>query len=463
MLNPIWLWLVLLSVFIGGFSGNLNAVTGGAAESAKDAVMGIALPLAGWFALWLGMMRLAELAGLVNVLARALRPVMRWLFPDVPAEHPALGTMALNMAANMLGLGNAATPLGLKAMKYLEQLNPRPGIASNAMCTFLATNTASIQLIPATAIGILAINGSKNPAAIVASALLATLCAFTAGITSVKLLEKLPRYQLPPIEPSSATAAETVEAAPAEPERMPLTRDGKYLLALYGIGMLLLYFVLAFPDQANAVLAALRPLAPKEWLNFTYAPLPESLARLKLWTRLLSVAGMMALPFAFTFFPLYAWLRGVKVYEEFVEGAKEGFQVATRIIPFLVAILVAVGMFRKAGGIALVSKVLGPALGWIGFPVDLLPLVLVRPLSGGATTGAGAATGASGTRGAGLAGANAGPRAPPNEAGADAMAACSLVCSIPVATTETRILPSRSGLNAEPQMMLALGSTSSRM
>jgi len=386
VLNPIWLWLVLLSVFIGGFSGNLNAVTGGAAESAKDAVMGIALPLAGWFALWLGMMRLAELAGLVGVLARALRPVMRWLFPDVPADHPALGTMALNMAANMLGLGNAATPLGLKAMKYLEQLNPRPGIASNAMCTFLAMNTASIQLIPATAIGILAINGSKNPAAIVASALLATLCAFTAGITSVKLLEKLPRYQLPPVEPS-ATAAETVEAAPAEPERMPLTSDGKYLLALYGIGMLLLYFVLAFPDQANAVLAALRPLAPKEWLNFTYAPLPESLARLKLWTRLLSVAGMMALPFAFTFFPLYAWLRGVKVYEEFVEGAKEGFQVATRIIPFLVAILVAVGMFRKAGGIDLLSKLLERPLGWIGFPVDLLPLVLVRPLSGGATTG----------------------------------------------------------------------------
>jgi len=272
-------------------------------------------------------------------------------------------------------------------MKYLEQLNPRPGIASNAMCTFLATNTASIQLIPATAIGILAINGSKNPAAIVASALMATLCAFTAGITSVKLLEKLPRYKLPLIEPSSATAAETVEAAPAELQRTPLTRDGKCLLALYAIGMLLLFFILAFPDQANAVLAALRPMAPKEWLNFTYAPLPESLVRLKLWTRLLSVAGMMALPFAFTFFPLYAWLRGVKVYEEFVEGAKEGFQVATRIIPFLVAILVAVGMFRKAGGIALLSKVLGPVLGWTGFPVDLLPLVLVRPLSGGATTG----------------------------------------------------------------------------
>ena len=387
MLNPIWLWLVLLSVFIGGFTGHLGAVTEAAAVSAKDAVMGIALPLAGWFALWLGMMRLAELAGLVGVLARALRPMLRRLFPEVPAAHPALGTMAMNMAANMLGLGNAATPLGLKAMKYLEQLNPRPGTASNAMCTFLAANTASIQLIPATAIGILAINGSKNPTAIVGSALLATLCAFTAGMVSVKLLEKLPRYALPPAEAASnATPTEPIEAAPAEINPAPLTRNAQLLLALYGIGMALLFFVLAFPDPANALLAALRPVAPNLF-NFTYASLPENLARLSLGTRLLSVLGMLALPFAFTFFPLYAWLRGVAVYEEFVEGAREGFQVATRIIPFLVAILVAVGMFRKAGGIDLLSKLLERPLAWIGFPVDLLPLVLVRPLSGGATTG----------------------------------------------------------------------------
>ena len=388
VLNPIWLWLVLLSVFIGGFSGHLGAVTEAAAVSAKDAVMGIALPLAGWFALWLGMMRLAELAGLVGVLARALRPVMRRLFPDVPAEHPALGTIAMNMAANMLGLGNAATPMGLKAMKYLESLNPRPGTASNAMCTFLATNTASIQLIPATAIGILAINGSKNPTAIVGSALLATLCAFTAGIITVKLLEKLPRYQLPPAEPvPNLITPEPVDATPAEPQRPPLTGDGKLLLALYGIGIVLLFGILAFPGQANAVLASLRPMLPEGWREFQYPPLPENLAQLNLATRLLSALGMLALPFAFTFFPLYAWLRGVKVYEEFVEGAKEGFQVAVRIIPFLVAILVAVGMFRKAGGIDLLAKVLERPLGWIGFPVDLLPLVLVRPLSGGATTG----------------------------------------------------------------------------
>jgi len=333
------------------------------------------------FALWLGVMRLAELAGLVQVLARALRPVTRRLFPDVPADHPALGAMAMNMAANMLGLGNAATPLGLKAMRYLESLNPRPGVASNAMCTFLAINTASIQLIPTTAVGILAVSGSKNPTAIIASAFMATLCAFTAGITTVKLLEKLPRYQLPPLEPTPASegtvpGSAPIEALPAEPDRTPLTNDGKLLLALYGVAMALLFFVLAFPDAANA-------LVP--WAAF--APLSADLARLALGTRLLSVFAMMAVPFMLTFFPLYAWLRGVKVYEEFVEGAKEGFQVATRIIPFLVAILVAVEMFRKAGGIDLLSKVLGPVLRPIGFPVDLLPLVLVRPLSGGATTG----------------------------------------------------------------------------
>ncbi len=392
MLNPIWLTLVLLAVFIGGFTGNLGLVTAAAAESARNAVMGIALPLAGWFALWLGMMRLAELAGLVNVISRLLRPLMHRLFPEVPEGHPALGAMAMNMAANMLGLGNAATPLGLKAMKLLDGLNPRPGVASNAMCTFLAINTASIQLIPATAIGILAVNGSARPAAIVPSALLATICAFSAGLIAVKLLEKLPRYQLPPVSaearsvPPQAEAAEAAKPAAPEAEPAPVSRKGRCLLWLYGIGMAAMFCALAFPGEINAFFAALHG-----WAAFiptsSFAPLTPELARLHPATRLLSVAGMLALPFAFTFFPLYAWLRGVKVYEEFVEGAKEGFQVAVRIIPFLVAILVAVGMFRSAGGIAMLSKALGPVLGAVGFPVDLLPMVLVRPLSGSATTG----------------------------------------------------------------------------
>src|SRR6266849_10232446 len=147
-------------------------------------------------ALWLGVMRLAERAGLVQKIARGLRPLTRRLFPDVPADHPAMGSMLMNMAANMLGLGNAATPLGLRAMRDLETLNPRPGVATNAMCTFLAINTSSVQLIPATAIAILAASGSTRPTAIVGTALLATLCAATVAVLSAKFFERLSFFRL---------------------------------------------------------------------------------------------------------------------------------------------------------------------------------------------------------------------------------------------------------------------------
>src|SRR5215831_15018565 len=176
MLNYIWLGLILLAVVIGGFSNNLKEVADKSFEMAKVAVIDTAFPLVGLMALWLGIMRLAERAGLVALLARALRPLLRWLFPDVPPSHPAMGSMLLNMAANMLGLGNAATPLGLRAMKDLESLNPHPGTATNAMCTFLAINTASVQLIPVTAIAILAAAGANNPTAIVGTSLMATAC-----------------------------------------------------------------------------------------------------------------------------------------------------------------------------------------------------------------------------------------------------------------------------------------------
>src|SRR5436190_21694091 len=198
MLNYIWLGLLLLAVIIGGWTGNLKEVADKSFEMAKFAVVDTALPLVGIMALWLGMMRLAERAGLVVLLARLLRPVMRWLFPDVPPEHPAMGSMLLNIAANMLGLGNAATPLGLRAMKDLESLNPRPATATNAMCTFLAINTSSVQLIPVTAIAILAANRSSNPTAIVGTSIMATACAAISAITMAKLLARLPMFRLPP-------------------------------------------------------------------------------------------------------------------------------------------------------------------------------------------------------------------------------------------------------------------------
>src|SRR5476649_2910911 len=144
MLNYVWLAFLVVAVLVGGFTGKLPDLTSGAFEGAEKAVMKVVLPLLGIWAIWLGMMRLAEKAGLVQLLASALRPLMCRLFPDVPRDHPAVGAMVMNMAANMLGLGNAATPLGLRAMRLLQQLNPRKDTASNAMVTFLAINTASI-------------------------------------------------------------------------------------------------------------------------------------------------------------------------------------------------------------------------------------------------------------------------------------------------------------------------------
>src|SRR5580765_1185258 len=196
MLNYIWLGLIVLAVIIGGCTDNLKAVADKSFEMAEFAVMKTALPLVGIMALWLGMMRLAERAGLVALLARALRPPLRLLFPEVPAEHPAMGSMVLNIAASMFGLGNAATPLGLRAMKDLETLNPHPGTATNAMCTFLAINTSSVQLIPATAIAILAANRSSNPTAIVGTSIICTACAAVAGVTMAKFLSRLPMFSV---------------------------------------------------------------------------------------------------------------------------------------------------------------------------------------------------------------------------------------------------------------------------
>lgn len=364
MLNYIWLALVLLAVLLGGLSGELSAVTAAAFESCKTAVMTIALPLAGVMALWLGIMRLAEKSGLMHAIAKLLRPLMTRIFPDVPADHPAMGSMIMNMAANMLGLANAATPLGLRAMQDLEKLNPRPGTATNAMCTFLALNTSSVQLIPASAVAILAAAGSVQPTAIIGTALVATFCSTVVGLTAVKSLEKLPFYKLPPVSPEDLKAKHEEEAAAPEPvtveQPKPLPLASRLLLAAFGAFFLFLLWRAADAGYDG----------DRGW----FASYVEAVS-------------LLAIPFLLSFFPLYATLRRVPVYEEFVEGAKEGIQVALRIIPFLVAILVAVGMFRAAGGINLLSNALDPVFQKIGFPSELLPLVFMRPLSGSGTMG----------------------------------------------------------------------------
>lgn len=367
MLNTIWLVFILIAVIVGGIGGKFDAMTKGAFETAEMAVMKVALPLVGLMAIWLGIMRLAERSGLVGILARWLRPVLRRLFPDVPADHPAHGAMVMNMAANMLGLGNAATPLGLRAMALLEQLNPRPGVATNAMCTFLAINTASIQLVPTTAIAILAVAGAKTPTAIVPTAILATCCACASGLIVAKLLERLPmfRFEKYGAEGTERTAANVADA-PLDVEKVEGT---------------------PITGWRTAVLLAFGAFFAWLFVRFAFIAPPADLADKSPALRILLTIALLAVPFLLSFFPLYAALRGVKVYEQFVEGAKEAFGTAQRIIPFLVAMLVAIRLLREAGVIALVTKWLSPVLGAIGFPADLLPMVLMRPLSGSGTQG----------------------------------------------------------------------------
>lgn len=172
----------------------IKAVTQAAFDYASIAVS-IAVGLIGIMALWLGVMKVAEEAGLVKSLTRLLTPLMKRLFPDIPPDHPAVGAMIMNIAANMLGLSNAATPLGLKAMEELNKLNAKLGTATNAMCTFLVINTAGLVLLPATAIAVRAAAGSSNPGIIIGTSIFGATCATIAGLITVKLLEKLPYYK----------------------------------------------------------------------------------------------------------------------------------------------------------------------------------------------------------------------------------------------------------------------------
>jgi len=195
MINYIWAGMLIIGFIAGAATGNLEAVTKAAIDNAQSAFE-MSLGLIGVMSLWLGLMKIAEESGIVEKLAKALRPITLRLFPDVPADHPAMGAMIMNIAANMLGLGDAATPLGLKAMQELQKLNPVKDTATDAMCMFLAINTSSVTLISATTIAVLAAAGSANPTEIIGPTIIATACSTTVGIIAAKLLSKLPRFRM---------------------------------------------------------------------------------------------------------------------------------------------------------------------------------------------------------------------------------------------------------------------------
>ena len=292
----------------------------------------------------------------------------------------------MNMAANMLGLANAATPLGLRAMQDLERLNPRPGVATNSMCTFLAINTSSIQLIPATAVAILSAAGATNPTSIIGTAFIATVCSTAAGIIAVKSLEKLSWFALPKVEASSTENVPASSQLAAEPGEMsPLRPAWRILLVLtlvfFGaLFVAMAYLPASFETLANAArgfLSVSTPFAfPPEWTSRHWL------------ARSVEAISLLAIPFILTMFPLYAAARRVPVYEEFVEGAKEGFQVAIRIIPLSCGHS---GCHRHVSG-GRWDRLPSCSRPFTDFPAAafcgrLLPLVLMRPLSGSGSNG----------------------------------------------------------------------------
>jgi spore maturation protein SpmA len=321
----------------------LKRVTNSALDYAATAV-NIALGLIGIMALWLGVMKVAEEAGLIRIIARMLSPVTRMLFPSVPSDHPAMGSMIMNISANMLGLGNAATPFGLKAMEELDTLNPEKGTATNDMVTFLAINTAGLTLIPASAIAVRAASGSSDPAIIIGTALFGSACATITGITASKLFANFPQKD----------------------KRLSgfFSRNIKGII----ITSLIMLFILAmiFSGIGSMIFSSIST---------------------NVFKNVVQIISTVAIPFLIVFFIGFGVVKKVKVYEKFVEGAKEGFNIAVRIIPFLVAMLVAIGIFRSGGAMDWLTYILRPITDFIGMPAEALPMALMRPLSGSGSLG----------------------------------------------------------------------------
>lgn len=306
-----------------------------------DASVTLAISLIGSLAFFLGLVRVADDAGAVDVLTRLIRPLLVRLFPDVPADHPAMGAMVLNLAANALGLDNAATPFGLKAMAELDRLNRHKGTATNAMALFLAINTSSVTLLPLRAITWRERLGSASAADVVPTTLLATLISTTVAIVAART------YQRFVATPEAVTPPEDV--APIEPYDAVATD--------------------AYPTWVSVL--ALAALA-------TCVPLSVLYGRV--------VAPWVVPTMTVAFLSFGAW-RGVPVFASFVEGAREGWQIAVRIVPYLVAVLVAVGMIEASGVLDAVIAVVDPVTRRLGLPAAAVPMALLRPLSGSGASG----------------------------------------------------------------------------
>ncbi len=432
MMNWIWLGLILLSIIVGGFTGQMQAVTIRSFESAKEAVW-LAFKLIGIMAFWLGVMKVAEHSGLMRTIARLLRRPMRWLFPDVPENHPAMSAMIMNFGANIMGLANAATPFGILAMVELAKLNKHKGTASDAMCLFLAINTSSLTLLATGTIGLRAAAGSVDPAGIWLPSLAASACATLVGIASAKLLQRMIRFRLPELPAGSlapegaGSADELLDAGledpePAAPEVPEATRGERASLPVrlfcwacvlafcaaavihytrWGMEASELTSLLSgwaeaglwpadlFETMAAVSMAVAGFCGSCEALHVQFDPagVTRSLLEFGFWPAVMNFFSFWAIPALMGGLLLFGLARGVRVYESLVEGAREGFRVAVRIIPYMVAIIVAVAMFKASGAMELLKQTVGQVTGALGMPAEVLPMAIIRPLSGNGAFG----------------------------------------------------------------------------
>lgn len=337
VLNYLFIAFFLVSLVVGAvrlvFLGDTEIFTtmvNSTFEMAATAV-NICLGLIGVLTLWLGLMKVGEMGGAVNALARVVRPFFHRLFPELPKDHPVHGSMIMNFAANMLGLDNAATPLGLKAMKELQSLNPSEDTASNAQIMFLVLNTSGLTIIPISIMVYRAQMGAANPSDVFLPILLTTFFSTLAGLITVALIQRINLL-----------------------DRVVMT----YLLGLTGaVGGLIFYFSRLPQDQVQVV--------------------SNLVANVVLFS---IISG----------FILLAMIRRVNVYEAFIEGAKEGFAVVIKIIPYLVAILVAIGVFRASGSMDFLVAGIRNSVAAMGFDtewVEAMPTALMKPLSGSGSRG----------------------------------------------------------------------------
>jgi spore maturation protein SpmA len=337
MLNWIWAAFFLIAFVVavwqaavGGKPESLQAVVTALFDSSKTGFE-IAIGLTGVMSLWLGLMKIAEKGGVTDMIAAAVGPLFRRLFPGIPAGHPATGAIVMNRSANMLGLDNAATPLGLKAMKELQSLNPEPDRASDEMVLFMVMNASSVTLVPISIMTFRAQLGAKNPADVFVPILIATFISDLAGLLIVASIQKLNLWN-----------------------RVVLAWLGTLTLAVAGL-------VWHFSRLAPADVAAQSAVLANTVL-----------------------IGLV------TAFLLAGALRKVPLYETFIEGAKDGFGVAIGIVPYLVAILVAVGVLRASGGLEAALGAIKATVGQWNLDtrwVDAMPTALIKPLSGGGARG----------------------------------------------------------------------------